>query len=94
MAKARSTPQAVALRYQPDQEPAPKITAKGSGYIAERIIKLAKTHGVPVREDKNLVQVLSLLDLNEEIPTSVYKAVAEIVLFLFSRRAGASGAAG
>lgn len=81
MAKAKF--QAVALRYQPDQDRAPKLTAKGRGLVADQILDLARRHNVPIREDKNLVQILSLLDIDQEIPPSVYKAVAEILAFIY-----------
>ena len=73
----------VALRYQPTDDRAPKITAKGQGYIAERILEVASAHHIPVRQDKNLVEVLSRLDLTQEIPPDVYKAVAEILAFVY-----------
>ncbi len=60
------------------------MTAKGSGYIAEKIIQLAKEHHVPIEEDPDLVQVLSQLELEQEIPPSVYKVVAEILAFVYS----------
>jgi len=75
--------QAVALRYQPGEDEAPRVTAKGRGHVAEKIIELARQHGVPIRQDGNLVQVLSRLDLEEEIPPSVYRAVAEILAFVY-----------
>jgi flagellar biosynthesis protein len=80
----KSPKRAVALRYQADQDQAPKVTAKGSGYVAEKIIRLAKEHHVPIQEDPDLVQVLSQLDLEQEIPPSVYKVVAEILAFVYS----------
>ena len=52
------TRQAIALRYHLEEDDAPKVTAKGRGYHAEKIIEMAKAHKVPIREDKNLVQVL------------------------------------
>lgn len=75
--------QAVALRYRPGESSAPKVTAKGRGYLAEQILDLARKHNVPVREDKDLLQVLSRLDLNQEIPHEVYRAVAEILAFIY-----------
>src|SRR5437868_22342 len=75
--------QAVALRYQPDQDPAPKLVAKGQGAVADKILQLAQAHGIPIRQDKNLVQVLALLQLDQEIPPSVYRAVAEILAFIY-----------
>ena len=80
--------QAVALRYQPGEDSAPKVTAKVRGCLAEQILDLARKHNVPVREDKDLLQILSRLDLNQEIPPDVYRAVAEILAFIYrlSRR--------
>ena len=75
--------QAVALRYKPEKNRAPKLVAKGQGYLAEKILELARQHHIPVREDKNLLQILSRLDLNQEIPAEVYKAVAEILAFIY-----------
>ena len=75
--------QAVALRYQPNKDRAPKLVAKGQGYLAEKILELARQHHIPVREDKNLLQILSRLDLNQEIPAEVYRAVAEILAFIY-----------
>ena len=73
----------IALRYQSKEDRAPKIAAKGRGSLAERILETAKAHNIPVREDKNLVEVLSRLDLEQEIPPEVYKAVAEILAFVY-----------
>jgi len=81
--RSRDLQQAVALRYQPGRDQAPKLVAKGRGPIAERILELARIHGIPVRQDKNLVQVLSLLQLDQEIPPAVYQAVAEILAFVY-----------
>ncbi|MBI3325318.1 MAG: EscU/YscU/HrcU family type III secretion system export apparatus switch protein [Nitrospinae bacterium] len=75
--------EAVALRYRHRKDPAPKVTAKGRGHLAEQILELARAYNIPIREDKNLVQVLSLLDLNQEIPPEVYRAVAEILVFIY-----------
>jgi flagellar biosynthesis protein len=82
--KKNSLKKAVALRYNPPKDRAPKVTAKGSGLIAEKIIELAKSHGVPIQEDPALVQILSQLDFHQEIPPSVYLVVAEILAFIYS----------
>ena len=79
----KDAPRAVALRFRPRDDSAPRVMAKGSGYVAERIVELARKHYLPVRRDKDLVQVLSLLDLNEEIPPHVFRAVAEILAFVY-----------
>lgn len=72
---------AVALHY--DGKEAPRITAKGSGELAEQIIALAKEHGIPLQEDAALISLLSKLDLGDEIPQALYTAVAEIIAFAY-----------
>ena len=57
--------------------------AKSGGYLADKIIEIAREHNIPIRQDKNLLQILSRLDLNDEIPTEIYKAVAEILAFIY-----------
>ena len=74
---------AVALKYRKEKDAAPKITAKGRGVIAEKIVETAKAHNVPLYEDKNLVQVLEALDLDTEIPPELYRAVAEVLAFIY-----------
>lgn len=77
---------AVALRYEAEKDKAPKVIAKGRGYVAAKIIEIAKEHGVPLKEDEALVEVLSKLDLYDEIPVDLYKAVAEILVFVYKLR--------
>lgn len=74
---------AVALKYNATTDKAPQITAKGHGTVAEKIIALAQEHGVPIREDPDLVQVLSQLDLQQEIPPTLYQVVAELLAFVY-----------
>lgn len=74
---------AVALKYEPEKDSAPKVVAKGRGYIAEKIIEIARQHGIPLKEDEAMVEVLSKLELYEEIPVELYKAVAEILVFVY-----------
>jgi len=74
---------AVALKYETDKDSAPRVVAKGRDVIAEKIIKTAKAHNVPLYEDKNLVQVLEALDLDTEIPPGLYRAVAEVLAFIY-----------
>jgi flagellar biosynthesis protein len=76
-------PKAVALKYDRNKDGSPKVAAKGKGEIAERIIAIAKEHGIPIREDADLVEVLSRLDIETEIPPGLYKAVAEILAFIY-----------
>ena len=75
---------AVALRYVPTLDRAPKVTAKGSGLLAQKIIELAQKYGIPIKEDPVLIQILSQLDFYQEIPPSIYVVVAEILAFVYS----------
>ncbi|MEW6115869.1 MAG: EscU/YscU/HrcU family type III secretion system export apparatus switch protein [Nitrospirota bacterium] len=74
---------AAALRYTPQKDAAPKVVAKGSGAIAEKILQIAKEHNIPLKDDPQLVEVLSALDLYQEIPPELYRAVAEILAFIY-----------
>lgn len=74
---------AAALKYSPESEKSPRMVAKGRGLVAQRIIELAIECGVPIHEDSELVEVLSALELNEEIPPDLYKAVAEVLVFIY-----------
>jgi flagellar biosynthesis protein len=74
-------PKAVALQY--DGKNAPKVTAKGTNEIAEQIIALAREHGIPIFENSDLLTLLSQLDLGDEIPQLLYRAVAEVIAFAY-----------
>jgi flagellar biosynthesis protein len=74
---------AAALRYDQERHRAPLMVAKGAGDIAGRIIALAREHGIPIKDDPALVQVLMKLDLNQEIPSDLYQAVAEILALIY-----------
>jgi len=80
--KKRKT--AVALKYDPAKDGAPKLSAKGSGDVADNIIELAKKHGIPIKDDPDLVAVLSKLKIDDEIPSEVYVVVAELLAFVYS----------
>jgi flagellar biosynthesis protein len=60
------------------------VRGKGRGAIAERILALAAEHHIPIKSDPALVQILSKLDLDEQIPVELYKAVAELLAFIYS----------
>jgi flagellar biosynthesis protein len=79
----RRQKQAVALRYEPKKDRAPIITGKGRSHLAEKILELAREHNIPIRQDKNLLQILSRLDFHQEVPPEVYKVVAEILAFIY-----------
>lgn len=74
---------AAALRYEQGRDQAPKVVAKGHGKVAEKIIAVAQKHDVPLVEDRNLVQLLEALDLNTDIPAELYRAVAEVLVFVY-----------
>ncbi len=70
------------LRYRRGKDSAPTVVAKGRGLVAKKIISLARKNGVPIHEDRNLVEILSTIGLYEEIPTELYKAVAETLAYI------------
>ncbi|WP_409340993.1 EscU/YscU/HrcU family type III secretion system export apparatus switch protein [Paenibacillus sp. MBLB4367] len=79
----QSVKQAVALRYSSESGQVPSVVAKGKGHVADMILQKAKEHRVPVQEDASLVEVLSKLDLDQEIPPELYQLVAEILTFVY-----------
>ncbi len=79
---------AVVLRYQEGEMDAPRVTAKGAGYLAERIKDLAAQHRVPVVENRELAQYLyRRVAVGESVPVAVYQAVAEILAMIYRLRA-------
>jgi len=81
--KNYQTKSAVSLQYQREINTAPKITAKGEGWVAEKIIKLAQENNIPIREDKDLFNLLSEIDIGKEVPESLYKVVAELLAWVY-----------
>jgi flagellar biosynthesis protein len=79
---------AVALKYDAATENAPKVIAKGRGLVAEKIMALAREQGIPMREDPDLVHLLTQIDLDQEIPPSLYKVVAELLAFVYHLNQG------
>jgi len=82
-----SRKKAVALKYDreggKEKQSAPQLVAKGAGLIAEEILKQAQEAGVYVHEDRDLVEVLSQLNLGDEIPEELYEAVAKILAMVY-----------
>ena len=74
--------QAIGLRYD-EGESAPRVLAKGSGSIADRILEVAREAGVPIQEDPDLVEMLAASEVGDEIPVEVYGAVASLLVFLY-----------
>jgi flagellar biosynthesis protein len=89
--KPEKPSQAAALRYERTKDRAPRVVAKGRGAVAESIIARAREHGVPLHEDANLAATLSALDLETEIPPELYRAVAEVLAFLYRLNAKRNG---
>lgn len=81
--KPKAQKKAVALKYDKERDAAPKVVGKGAGLMADRIIALAEEHGIPIQADADLVEVLSRLNLNQEIPPETYVLVAEILAFVY-----------
>lgn len=75
---------AVALHY--DGNDAPRVTAKGGGEIAQRIIEAAQEHGIPLEEDPALVGLLYNVELGDQIPETLYLVVAELLAFIYQMR--------
>lgn len=71
------------MRYDPGSEGAPRVVAKGQGEVAERILAIAAEHGIPLHEDKDLLRLLMVLDLDVEIPPHMYKALAEVLAHVY-----------
>jgi flagellar biosynthesis protein len=80
MSGQKQDPVAVALQY--DHPGTPKVIAKGSGAVAEAIIKLAAEHNIAVEKNPELAAALSTVELDEHIPVELYKAVAQVIGFV------------
>lgn len=81
--KKNNLQKAVALGYDIQTDSAPKVMAKGSGALANNIIKIAQENNIPIKKDEDLIELLSAIDIDKEIPDSMYKAVAEIFAFIY-----------
>ena len=75
---------AAALRYDTTKEKAPRIIAKGKGQSAKNIIKIAELHNLPIKKDEDLIELLSKVELDKEVPEVLYKAVAEVFSFIYN----------
>jgi flagellar biosynthesis protein len=74
---------AVALDYRPGEDAAPKVVASGRGALAENILALAFANGVKVREDADLAELLSVVEVGEDIPVEAFLAVAEVLAYVY-----------
>ena len=75
--------QAVALKYDSQKDTAPRVVAKGKGHTAEHILEAAQKNSVPVYQNKTLVNMLMALDIDREIPPELYKAIAEVMAYVY-----------
>ncbi|MEO0649205.1 MAG: EscU/YscU/HrcU family type III secretion system export apparatus switch protein [Planctomycetota bacterium] len=85
---------AVALRYAAEAEGVPKVVAKGEGELAERILAAAREAGIPIEEDRDLVELLAACELGEAVPSELWTAVAELLLHLWRLNEELAGAGG
>lgn len=74
---------AIALRYNQTEDTAPKVIASGQGLVAEKIIAIAEMEGIYIQEDKDLVQLLSKVNVGANIPSELYQTVADILAFVY-----------
>jgi len=81
--KKQELEKAVAILYDSQKSTSPRVIASGKGEVARRIIETAKEAGVHIQEDANLVELLSKIDLGDEIPTELYQTVAEVLAFVY-----------
>ncbi|QPJ63338.1 MAG: EscU/YscU/HrcU family type III secretion system export apparatus switch protein [Candidatus Nitronauta litoralis] len=91
MKKKKHQKSALSLHFNKEKDQAPKVTAKGKGLMAERIIELAREHKIPIKEDPDLVEVLSQVDVNQEVPPSVYLVVAELLAWVYKMNSDYKG---
>jgi flagellar biosynthesis protein len=87
MERKKRQNKAVALKHQPESDNAPKVTAIGKGKVAEKIIEIAREHNIHIHNDPDLIELLSKLDLNEEIPPTLYVVVSELLAFIYALNA-------
>ena len=83
MKRGKKIRRAIALTYDPKLGNAPRVAATGMGDLAEKIIQLAEKHNIHIHNDPDLVEILSKLDLNREIPPDLYVVVAELLAFTY-----------
>ncbi len=79
----KKTEKAVAIRYDEGDSSAPRVIAGGKGLVAEKIIATAKEAGIHIEQDPNLVELLSKVEIGEEIPVELYQTVAEVLAFVY-----------
>jgi flagellar biosynthesis protein len=80
MSEPRKSPLAVALHYEKPR--APRVVAKGRGEVGRRIVEAARANGVPIEQNPALAEALAQIELEHAIPEALYRAVAEVLVFI------------
>ncbi|WP_029407208.1 EscU/YscU/HrcU family type III secretion system export apparatus switch protein [Thiomicrorhabdus sp. Milos-T2] len=83
MSKKENLADDLAISLEYEGSGAPKVTAKGRGYIAQEIIEAAKANNIPIQQNEELVELLSQVELDQEIPEALYEAVAQVLIFAY-----------
>ena len=82
-AERTAAQKAVALKYDMQRDTAPRVVAKGKGHVAEHILATAQQNSIPVYQNKTLVNMLMALEIDREIPPELYKAIAEVMAYVY-----------
>jgi flagellar biosynthesis protein len=83
MNQKRTKNSAISLKYDQNSNRAPKVTAKGQGWMADKIIAMAQEQNIPIKKDKDLIELLDKIDVGNEIPEYLYKIVAELLAWVY-----------
>jgi flagellar biosynthesis protein len=81
--KVAPVQEAVALRYSKDKEDAPRVVAKGRGFVAQQLLAVARRHAVPVYQNQAVTNLLMAVELDREIPPDLYQAVANVLAYVY-----------
>ena len=81
MAEQNNPKKAVAIKYDPS-EVAPKVVAKGTGYVAEQILQKAKDNNISIHNDPHLIHLLNFVEIGEHIPDTLYEIVAKVLTYV------------
>ncbi len=76
---------AVALNYTPMSDQAPRVVAKGQGWLARQIIEIAEANGIEIRSDADLAVLLAQVDVDSEIPLEAFTVVAEMLSYIYEK---------
>lgn len=80
--KKRNLKFATALKYNSDEDLAPKLIAKGQGFVAEKILEKASEQDIYIHKDEYLANQLMQLEIQDEIPSELYEVIAQILIFI------------